>query len=183
MGYEAALKKAWEDLANLKAPKNLSVKFMADEYSVDAVANKIILLSCNTPAKDFLSILILHYSAKRLNGLPGLTGQWITFRELSGIQGYYDAYHKRSIEPIIRKYGSNPDALKEVLGRVPARLSDGGDISIVVEAFAHVPLLIKLWKADSEFGPDANIYFDASIKNIFCIEDIVVLAQLVVGQL
>jgi hypothetical protein len=183
MGYEVALKKAWEDLANLKAPNNLSVKFMADEYNVDAAARKILSLACNVLAKDFLAILILHYLAQKLKGLPGLTGQWITFRELSGIQGYYEAYHKRAIEPVIRKYGSNPEAIKNVLGRLPAGLSAGGDISITVEAFADVPVLIKLWQADSEFGPDANLYFDASIKNIFCIEDIVVLAQLVTSQL
>ena len=183
MGYEVALKKAWEDLAILKAPNDLSVKFMADEYSLNLAARNIFSLSCNAPAKDFLSILILHYLAQKLKGLSGLSGQWLSFRELSGIQGYYDAYRQRTIEPIIRKYGKQPDALKEVLGRLPARLSEGGDISIVVEAFVDVPLLIKLWKADSEFSPDANIYFDASIKNIFCIEDIVVLAQAVAGQL
>lgn len=183
MSYEAALKKAWEDLANLKAPNNLSVKFLADEYSLDLTARKVFSLACNAPAKDFLSILILHYSAQKLKGLPELSNQWITFRELAGIQGYYDAYHKRVIEPVIRKYGLCPDTLKDVLNRLPAKLSEGGDISIEVEVFVDVPLLIKLWKADSEFGPDANIYFDASIKDIFCIEDIVVLAQLVVAQL
>jgi hypothetical protein len=194
MGYEVALKKAWDDLSNLKAPNNLSVhpnvnsnilesawrvKFMADEYSLDLTARNVLSLSCNAPAKDFLSILILHYSAQELRGLPELSGRWLTFRELSGIEGYYDAFHKRSIEPIIRKYGKNPQALREISSRLPARLSDGGDISVVIEAFAVVPVLIKLWKADSEFGPDANMYFDESIKNIFCIEDIVVLAQLV----
>jgi hypothetical protein len=183
MGYEAALKKGWEDLAILAAPKHLSVKFMADEYALDLENKSVFSLSCNVPAKDFLSILILHYAAQKLKGLAPLSGEWVTFQELSGIQGYYQAYHKRSIEPIIRKYGSNPDALKEVLGRLPGKLSEGGDVSIAIEAFALVPVLIKLWKADSEFGPDANLYFDASIKNIFCIEDIVVLAQLVAGQL
>ena len=97
--------------------------------------------------------------------------------------GYYDAYHKRSIEPIIRKYGKNPDALKDVLNRLPGKLSEGGDISIIIEAFANVPVLIKLWKQDTEFVPDANMYFDSSIKNIFCTEDIVVLAQIVASQL
>jgi len=43
--------------------------------------------------------------------------------------------------------------------------------------------LIKLWRQDTEFGPDANMYFDASIKNIFCTEDIVMLAQIVSSQL
>ncbi len=183
MGYVVALKKCWEDLANLKAPKNLSVKFLADEYSVDSVAEKILSLLCNAPAKDFVSILILHYLAQKLKGLPVLSSRWLTFRELSGVEGYYDAYHKRSIEPIIRKYGQNPDAIKDVLSRLPGKISAGGDISIIIEAFTNVPVLIKLWKQDTEFGPDANMYFDASIKNIFCTEDIVVLAQMVSSQL
>ncbi len=144
---------------------------------------KFFSLSCNVLAKDFLSILILHYAAQKFKGLPPLSGQWLTFRELAGIEAYYAAYQKRTIEPVIRKYGRNPEALKDVLNRLPSRLSQGADVSIIVEAFAQVPLLIKLWKADSEFGPDANIYFDSSIKNIFCIEDMVVFAQLAVSQL
>ena len=183
MGYEVALKKAWDDLANLKAPKNLSVKFLADEYKVDIDAEKIFSWSCNAPAKDFTSILILHYLAQKLKGLPVLSSQWLTFRELSGVEGYYEAYQKRSIEPIIHKYGQNPDALKDVLSRLPGKLSEGVDISIIIEAFMNVPVLIKLWKPDEEFGSDANMYFDASIKNIFCTEDIVVLAQIVASQL
>jgi hypothetical protein len=183
MGYEVALLKAWDDLANLKAPKNLSVKFLADEYSVDTIAGSVLSLSCNALAKDFVSILILHYLAQKLKGLPALSSQWLTFRELSGVEGYYEAYHKRSIEPIIRKYGKNPEAIKDVLNRLPGKLSEGGDISIVIEAFANVPVLIKLWKQDEEFDPDANMYFDASVKNIFCTEDIVVLAQIVASQL
>ncbi|MDD5478036.1 MAG: hypothetical protein PHG87_07585 [Candidatus Omnitrophica bacterium] len=75
MGYEVALKKSWEDLANLKAPKNLSVKFLADEYTIDSAAEKILSLSCNAPAKDFVSILILHYLAQKLKGLPVLSSQ------------------------------------------------------------------------------------------------------------
>lgn len=183
MGYEVALSKAWNNLANLKAPNNLSVQFLADEYSVDTIAEKIFSLSCNISAKDFVSILILHYLAEKLKGLPALSNQWLTFRELSGIEGYHEAYHKRSVEPIIRKYGNNPDAIKEVLSRLPGKVLEGKDISIMIEAFTNVPVLIKLWKPDAEFGPDANIYFDSNIKNIFCIEDIVVLAQIVASQL
>ena len=121
--------------------------------------------------------------AQRLKGLPAPIGRWVTFRELSGVEGYYEAFQRRCIEPIIRKYGENPDALKDILNRLPAKLSDGGDISLVVEAFIDVPVLVKLWKQDAEFASDANMYFDLSIKNIFCTEDIVVLAQMVASQL
>jgi len=183
MGYEVAFKKAWDDLANQKGPNNLSVKFLADEYSVDTQNKEVISLSCNVVAKAFSSILILHYLMQKLKGLPALTGQWLTFRELSGVEGYAQAYHQRSIEPIIRKYSKNPDALKSVLDRFPGRLCDGGDIGIIIQAFENVPVLIKFWRSDEEFGADANIYFDASIKDIFCTEDIVVLAQTVASQL
>ena len=185
MGYEVALNKAWEGLLNLNpnSDKNLLVKFLADEYSVDIGRRKIFSSACNVPAKDFVSILLLHYLAQKLKGLPALNGQWLTFREFSGVEGYYDAFHRRCIEPIIRKYGRSPDALKDVVARLPAKLSGGADISLVIESFIDVPVLVKFWGQDAEFGPDANMYFDSSIKNIFCTEDIVVLAQIVASQL
>lgn len=183
MSYEAALRKAWEDLAKLKTGKELSIKFLADEYNIDLGAKKVLSLSCNASSKDFTSILILHYAAQKIKGLPGITGNWLTFRELSGVEGYSDAYHKRAIEPIIRKYGKNIEGLKDLTGRLPAKLSPGGDIGLEVQAFEGVPVLVKLWKADEEFGPDANMYFDSSITGIFCTEDIVVLAGIVSGSL
>lgn len=183
MGYEEALKKAWVDLANLRLANNLSVKFLADNYSVDVVNRTIILVSDCAAVKDFVSILVLHYLARRIKGLPALSGQWLTFRQLSGIEGYADTFHRRCAEPLIRKYGSNPEALKEVLGRLPGKLSEGPDIGIIIDAFVNVPVLIKLWKQDAEFAPDAKIFFDANIKNIFCTEDIVVLAQIVASRL
>jgi len=183
MGYEAASKKAWEDLSKLKPAKNLSVKFLADDYTVDIGQRRVFSSACNVQAKEFIGILLLHYLAKELTGLPVPSGQWLTFREFSGIEGYYEAFHRRCIKPLIRKYGRNPDALKDIPTRIPGHLSDGADVSLVIEAFVGVPVLVKFWKQDAEFGPDANIYFDSSIKKIFCTEDIVVLAQIVASQL
>lgn len=183
MGYEIAIKKSWEDLANLKPENELSVKFLADEYSIGLDARRVLSLSCNAKAKDFTSILILHYLIQELKGLPQLTGKWLTFRELSGVEGYADAFRKRAIEPIIRKYGKNPEGVKNALDRLPAQESSGGDIGIIIQAFVGAPVLIKFWKADEEFGPDANIYFDSSITGIFCTEDIVVLAGMIAASL
>jgi len=183
MGYAEALEKSWGDLAKLKPANNLSVKFLADDYSVDVQAKRVLSLACNIQAKEFVTILILHYLAKKLQGLPEPIGEWLTFRELSGVEGYYDAFRKRSLEPLIRKYGKNTDALKDVSSRLPAKLAEGGDIGIVVQAFENIPVLVKLWKQDAEFGADANMYFDRSIKDIFCTEDIVVLAGFVSASL
>jgi hypothetical protein len=183
MGYEAAINKAWEDLAKLNPDKELSIKFLADEYSIDPENRKVLSLACNSPAKDFYAILILHYALKQLEGLPQLSGEWLSFKGLSGVEGYYPAFRKRSIEPILRKYGQKPEVLLEVLEKLPAKRVEQGDIGIVVEAFVQAPVMITLWRKDDEFGPEANMLFDKSIARIFCTEDIVVLANIIAMQL
>ncbi len=183
MGYEAAINKAWDELANINPDKDLSIKFLADEYSIDLKSRKVLSLSCNAPAKDFYAILILHYALKQLEGLPQLRGEWLSFKELSGVEGYDSAFRKRSIEPILMKYGQKPEALLEVLERLPAKRVEQGDVGIVVEAFGQVPVMITFWRGDDEFGPEANMLFDKSITRIFCTEDIVVLANIIAIQL
>jgi hypothetical protein len=112
-----------------------------------------------------------------------LTGQWLNFRELSGIEGYYEAFRKRSLEPLIRKYGNNPAGILACLERFSGEKAQGGDAAVIIETFPRLPALIKIWGRDEEFGADANMLFDAHINHIFCTEDIVVLAQMVASQL
>ncbi|MFH0826326.1 MAG: DUF3786 domain-containing protein [Candidatus Omnitrophota bacterium] len=183
MSYDVAINKAWGELLGLKPAKELSVKFLADEFTIDCENRRVLSLSCNAAAKDFTAILLLHYLAKKLQGLPALTEDWLGFKELSGIEGYKDAFKKRSLEPIIRKYGSNPQGLLSVLDRLPGRRVDQADIGIVLEAFEGVPVMVLMWRPDEEFGPEANILFDKSITGIFCTEDIVVLAGIIASQL
>lgn len=183
MSYDIAINKAWEELGALTKEKHLSAKFLGDEYSVDTEARKAVSLACNVPAKDFTAILILHYLAKEIRGLPKLKNDWVSFKELSGIEGYGQAFRKRSIELIIRKYGSNPKNLLNVLERLPAKRAQTADVSIVLETFVGVPVLVELWAGDEEFGPEANMLFDKSITEIFCTEDAVVLAGLVASGL
>ena len=183
MSYAVAINKAWDDFAKLNPDKNISLKFLGDEYTLDSQERKAMSLACNVPAKDFIIILLLHYLVQKFKGLPELTGEWVTFKELSGIEGYYPAFRKRAIEPIIRKYGNNPAGLLVVLERLPAKRVNQADVGIVLEAFLGVPVLVNLWRPDEEFGPEANMLFDQSINKIFCIEDIVILAGIIAGQL
>ncbi|HTZ10965.1 MAG TPA: DUF3786 domain-containing protein [Candidatus Margulisiibacteriota bacterium] len=177
MGYEAALTRGWEGLIALNPAGNLTLQFLADEYSVDLAGRKIISLSCNSPAKDFTAIILLHYLAQKIKGLPQLTGAWLDFKELSAIEGYQQAFRQRVIERIIRKYGSHPEGLYSVLERLSGEKSEEADVSIVLNVLEGVPALIELWKADDEFGAEANILFDKSITGVFCTEDIVVLSE------
>ena len=42
MAYDVALDLAWKELLNSKPAKDLAVKFLSDEYSLDLEARKII---------------------------------------------------------------------------------------------------------------------------------------------
>jgi hypothetical protein len=183
MSYEPALKKAWKDLLKLNTSQNISVKFLDDEYTIELAKQKVFSSASNAPAKDFTAILILHYLAHKLKGLPPVVGEWLSFKELAGVEGYYPAFRKRVIEPIIRKYGNNPEFILEALKRLPGKKADQGDASIILEVFPEVEALVILWRGDEEFAPEANVLFDQSITQIFCTEDIVVLAGFIASQL
>ncbi len=183
MSYEAALKKAWDELIGSAGSSPRSVKFIADEYSVNPEQRTVLSLSCNVPAKEFSAILILHYLARKAGGLPKLTGDWVSFKELSGVEGYYPAFRKRAVEPVIRKYGADPQGLYSVLARIPGKRSAQADAGIEVEVFEGIPVLVLVWKGDDEFGPEANLLFDRSIASVFCTEDIVVLGGILAGAL
>ena len=169
MSYQQALKKAWDDLTSISRDSDsYAVKLLSDTYTVDLKNRTVFSDSCNIPAKEYTSIIILHYLAKKLKlgSLPQPSGEWIDFRQLEGGEGYYPAFKKRTIDKILKKYGSSPK-----------------DMSTMVQALESVPMLITISKADEEFGPAANILFDRTISAILCTEDIVVLTEIVVHNL
>jgi len=182
MGYEAALAKAWSPLTK-GARDTESVRVLGDEYTVDFSAKRVSSVSCAIPAKDFISILVLHYLAKRRSGIPPVTGEWISFRELDGGDGYYTAFKKRVLDRIVKKYGAHPEALPEKTPILNARKASFKDISVIIDVFDGVPVLVTLQAGDEEFDPEAHLFFDRSIKEILCTEDVAVMADLVVSWL
>lgn len=179
MGYKAALNKAWKKVEEATQAERGTVKFLADEYKITLDSRNVLSLSRNASAPDHISILVLHYLAQETKELPEVRGEWISFKELPGGQGYFDAFKKRALNPLIRKYGGNPQGLLNCLDRLPAKKIQYGDCGIVIEAFKNVPVLITVYGQDEEFSAEANMLFDRSITEIFCTEDIAVLADIV----
>jgi len=178
--YTVALSKGWSDLEKLTQEKKYSLRFLADEYEVDLESRRILSVSPNAPAKDYLSIILLHFLIQKLKGLPRPTGEWLSFKQLSGGQGYFPTFKKRVIDVIVRKYSPKPEELFKLTERLDAKRAQHGDISIIIEVLEQLPVLITFWRGDDEFGPEANILFDQNINNIFCTEDVVVLAEALV---
>jgi len=185
MGYQQALDKAWKDIADSSAEKRFSVKLLSDIYDIDVERKTAMSTACNTPAKDYTTLILLHYLLQKIafKTLPQPAGEWIDFNSLQGGEGYYAAFKKRTIDRVISKYGKNPEELLKVSQRMPAKTAEFGDVSVVIYPFVEVGILIKLSKGDDEFGPDAAILFDRNISKIFCTEDVVVLTEIIVHQL
>ncbi|UCB56849.1 MAG: DUF3786 domain-containing protein [Candidatus Omnitrophota bacterium] len=180
MGYEAALSKGWSDVESLSQEKTHQVQFLNDTYTLNVEDKSILSDACNIAAKPYLSILLLHYLAQSLKGLSSVKGEWITFQQLSGGQAYYPVFSKRVVEPLIAKYGSNPQALLDALKPYRAEPSGMADASVILNVLEGVPILIQLWGGDEEFKPNANMLFDKSIMDIFPTEDVVILAEIIV---
>ena len=185
MSYGKTLEKAWNDLAGSSGKTHFSIAMLADTYDIDLDNHTVISSSCNIPAKDHVAIILLHYLIKksRHDAMPPLSGEWIDFNQLEGGDAYYPAFKKRTIGHLIKKYGSNPEALLDLSSRMPIKKAGRGDTGIIIQVLDGVDIMITMEKADEEFGPDANILFDKTVKEIFCTEDIVVLTEFVIHSL
>lgn len=168
MGYGQALGEAWSQVERLTNEGRFRIILLSLPYIIDTGTKSVVLESTNAPAKECTAIIILHYLARSLSPgkLPASTGEWIDFSQIRGAESYYPTYRKRTIERLIKKYGRGPE-----------------DIKKVVRVFDGVDFMIKVSRADEEFGADAAILYDRSIERIFCVEDIVVLTEIVVGKL
>ena len=175
MTHEAAIALAWDALSDkvIESP----VRFLGEEYSVDVSGRRVAPVGRLVPLDDDLTLLILHYVARRAQGLPAPAGDWLSLSELSLADGFTKVYVERAVAPLRRAFGSDPERIYTALDKVPGERVERADAAIVIEIFAGVPMLVDIWRADEEFGADAGLLFDRSITDVFCTEDIVELAE------
>lgn len=183
MGYEITFQKAWASLEALAKGTKFRISFLADKYEVDLQEKRVLSLSCNVATPEHLSILILHYLIKKLQGLPEINGEWITFNQLLGGVAYYPAFRKRAIDPIIRKYGKQPSAILLSSQRLGAKKIQFADCAVVLEAFENVLVMVTVSGQDEELPAEANMLFDSSISAVFTTEDVAVLSGIVAKSL
>jgi len=182
MGYEAALKKAWDAVQDAGVSEQY-LKFLNDEYEIDYAEKNIISMSCNIPAKDFYKLLMLHYIANENRVLRIRRDEWISFKDLDGGEAYFPAFKKRAIDPILRKYGDNPSNIFERARFLNADKIDTGTAGISINAFPKIKVAVILWAKDDEFPADCNMLFNPEIKDIFPTEDAAVLGGIAAALL
>jgi len=133
----------------------------------------------NIPVKD--RILILHYLTQA-TGAP-LANQLIAYSQIQGGNFYCPAFQKRTLDPILKCFGNRPELLLDVAKRLGGDKSGYGDLSVSMDVFPFVRIVIILWRGDDEVAPGGNILFDKNITDYLSTEDIVVLSESLIWKL
>lgn len=126
-------------------------------------------------------ILILHYMLAPATA--GLTGNWVSYREIPGASFYYRAFVKRAIDPLKKVFGDQAERLSAAADILGALRIDSGDAGCELRLLPRVPLRLILWAGDEEFPAEANMLFDENIKEILSAEDIAWLAGMLAYRL
>ena len=126
-------------------------------------------------------ILILHYLA--LAKGTSATNKLFPFRDLPGGVGYYPTFSKRTMEPLTRFFGKEPELLEKVSQRLGAQPSDIGDTAVIINVFPRVPITMVLWHGDEELSPQLNLLFDANILDYLETEDVTVACEIITWKL
>ncbi len=158
--------------------KRVSVPYLGSTYDLNISGNEISFGGNAKSLKIPDQVVLLHYLITATGA--AVEGKWITFREVPSGSFYYPAFVKRAIAPLVKCFGQTPEALEAVGKSIGRTVALPGDTAIEVLALPRVPVVLCLWKGDSEFPPEGNVYFDAAVSSYLPTEDIAYLAGAVV---
>lgn len=197
-GYELAYKLAREQLTRIDDIKEqcrksgaqyletdsqqvVIVEYLNRSYQVTFPNADISLIDNpeEVPIRD--KVLILHYLTLA-KGTP-IANKMITFKELPEGSNYFPTFSKRTIKPLLDRFGNQPLRLVDAAARLGGHKADYGDVAVTIKAFSYVPITVVLWRGDEEFAPSGSIIFDATISDYLSTEDITVLCEIITWKL
>ena len=135
------------------------------------------LLAADTgeAAKANDRILALHYL---LCDAPlAVSGDLISFRGFSEGQFYWQPFLARTVNPLMKRIGNDPDLLRDHLRRFDWQAVAMGDLGAQIHGIGKLDVTLVYHRGDDEFPPTADLLFDACIKQVFVAENAAVLAS------
>lgn len=154
----------------------IRINVLGTTLELRAPAFQAVAAETGKPPKPADLLLALHYLLGEVTLVPAR--EWITFREFSGGQFYWEPFLSRSIKPLIARMGNDIDLLRDHLRRFSATVApmpDGGLLA-AVQALGAIELLLVYRSGDEEFPPSADVLYDACARRLLCAEDAAMLA-------
>jgi hypothetical protein len=157
----------------------VSLSYIGQRIEVTHPGGGVLRLDDEAPPPLWEQILILHYLCSERPILD--SDRVIAYSEIPDGRFYDAAYQRRTKLYLLKVFGSNLDRIVEAGKTIGAEPAEFGDRSIRVRAFPCVDLYIVLWRGDDEFPADASVLMGERIQGFLDVEDIAVLAGLVVS--
>jgi hypothetical protein len=140
-----------------------------------------VLASDGSPVRPACQIIVLHYLGVRRRPEPGEPE--LTFAHLPDGLVYAVNYEARVIRRLCATAGRDADTLRAAASAVGAAPADGGSLAFDIDVLPRLRLRLIWHAGDEEFGPSAAILLPRGIAEMFCIEDVVVLSEMLVSRL
>ena len=161
--------------------KAIIIQYLNQSYLVTLPDAEVSLLGSEVVVPIREKLIMLHYFTAA-KGVP-LAHSQITFRELPEGIVYSPTFYQRTIKPLLKYFGQEPQNLVVASEKLGGWKTDYGDIGVTINAFSCVPITIILWRGDEEFAPQGSIVFDATISDYLPTEDITVLCETITWRL
>jgi hypothetical protein len=179
--FEAQCRKSGAQFQIVALKKSAIIKYLNHFYTLSLPEGVITPVGESDPLSERDELVVLHYFVTA-KGTP-LSGKLITFGDLPEGVVYQPTFIKRTIQPILKNFGMEPDTLLLWSREIGGYRSEYGDMSITVNAFKNVPVTFVVWQGDDEFPPRGSVLFDSTITDYLPTEDITVLCELITWRL
>lgn len=118
--------------------------------------------SCGYDRICFSEALVLILYLLRAREIP-LAGKQVTEKDLPGGETFFRGPHALPREPILMRFGRNPEGFVRAGLSLDGKPLDFGDGAFRFQALPRVPCDFILWGEDDEFPARLTIAFDASV--------------------
>ncbi|MCM8772910.1 MAG: DUF3786 domain-containing protein [Candidatus Omnitrophica bacterium] len=182
-GYLEVFEETWEKTKNLIEKgfiKNIKIEnnriilpYLDKKVEIDLKTKKF-----NPEVSEKEKILILHYICKNKDTF---SDELITFKNLINGNFYFPSIYSRVYVPLIEKYREKPENFIEKMLEIGGiKISEN---IIKINVFPNVFFIFEVIPADDEFPFDLKIYFNKRASDIFEIEDLVIIGEIIVSKI
>ena len=120
-------------------------------------------------------LLVMHYLTQHKPLKE--TNEKISFKGYSEGQFYWQTFVTRPVKPLVEFIGNDLELLKTNLQRFDWEPEKLGDFAAKIHLIGKLDMFLVYHLGDEEFPAEANVLFDACIKQVYLAEHVAVLAS------
>ena len=135
-------------------------------YDIDVVGQYPELLFHNTLGEalpDFQQLLLLYYFSTADGS--SLSEKFVSFADLPGGRMYGSAFQGYSGDEIVRSFGINVEAFKDVCFRESGEYFQLADAAFTFYVLPKISVRIIYWLGDDDFPSSCKILFDSAVTH------------------